>query len=226
VPAHSLSIALLASLALACGAPSTPRPATPGATPVARDIAGATPLHGPFAGWDEICGAALAREEGDDGSSGVHHERCTVQESELPSGGAFLGMATYHEGSPYQGSSYLALRTARGWFVTEVPDGRPFGGGLSHHSPSSRSFDPATTRFEDGALRIVERGSASSFMPGQGPIGSSSRQWTSVTSCGLRDGVVVCAPPQEVYRETCQVTGELPDRTERACEEHGEDVPR
>lgn len=227
---QSISLALVASLAVACGASSTP-----GTTPVAsrddgaghraRDIAVASPLRGPFASWEEICGPLAHGTPGDDDATIERRERCTIEATTLASGGPFLGIATYYEGAPSQGSSYLALRTARGWFVTEIPDGRPFGGGLSHHTPAWLAFDAASTRFEDGVLRVVARGSASSFVPGQGPLGSTSQSWTDVTQCGARDGIVVCAAPEEIHRETCHVTGELPDRLERTCEQHGEDIP-
>lgn len=218
---------VLALFTLACGgAPA--RTETPAAT--ATDIAGARPLLGPFATWDEICGAVVDVPEG---AEVERRERCSVRVRALSDGGPFEAMATYFEGTGFDGAASLALKTERGWFVPELPDGAPFGGGLSHHTPASSSFDADATRLEGGALRVVERGSSASFAPGRGPLGSTSHEWTAVLRCGLREGVVVCAEPERAWSRTCHVA-DAPSGTtgepfhqpvgERACEETGEDV--
>lgn len=234
-------LSLVSSLA-GCGS-SPPRTASadprvdPGSgPPVASDIAGAQPLEGPFASFDEVCGAPEGAPA-EDGSQ--RHARCTVRVFELAGGGPFEAMATYFEGTSFDGNASLGLKTARGWFVQEIPDGRPFGGGLSHHTPSSAAFDPATTRFEEGVLRVVLRGSSASFVPGHGNLGSSRREWTSVQRCGLREDVAVCSALEEAWSRQCQVSDRPvaepsdepgPDavRTfgngESTCQERGSDV--
>lgn len=221
-----------ASLIAACGASGPPPATAVDARDTASDIAGARALEGPFASFEDICGAPL---EGPADAEHERHERCSVSITELADAGPFEAVATYFEGTPFDGNAFLGLKTARGWFVQEIPDGQPFGGGLSHHTPSSASFDPDATRFEDGTLRVVQRGSASSFAPGRGNLGSSSRRWTSVRPCGLRDGAVVCGEPEQVWSQECRVSDapvEQPDdpdgpglpRGERTCEEHGTDI--
>ena len=236
-----LVLSLVSSLA-GCGS-SPPRAASadprvdPGSSPpAASDIAGAQPLEGPFASFEEVCGAAEGAPE-DEGSQ--RHERCTVRVYELAGGGPFEAMATYFEGTSFDGNASLGLKTARGWFVQGIPDGRPFGGGLSHHTPSSAAFDPATTRFEEGVLRVVMRGGSASFVPGHGNLGSSRREWTSVQQCGLRAGVAVCSALEEVWSRHCRVSDRAVEepsdepgpgearvfgRGESTCEERGTDV--
>jgi hypothetical protein len=201
------------------------------------DVPGGRVLQGPFASWDEICGALRAAPDGEPAPEGApeRRERCSIRPvQELADGGPFLAMTTYFEGRSFDGNAFLALRTERGWFVDEVPDGHPFGGGLSHHTPSSWSYDPATTGFEDGLLRVISRGGSSSFIPGRGALGSSSTRWTAVTACGVREGVPVCGQRNEIWAETCRVSDEpatpgtamAPPVGERTCEERGEDIPR
>ncbi len=223
----SSPLALLLAGLTACGA-APARTETPAAT--ATDIAGARAFVGPFATWDEICGAPVETPEAGEVE---RRERCSVRVRALSDGGPFEAMATYFEGTGFDGSASLALKTERGWFVPELPDGAPFGGGLSHHTPASSSFDADATRLEGGALRVVERGSSASFAPGRGPLGSTSREWTAVTRCGLRGGTVVCGEPERVWSRTCHVadapsgtTGEPLHQPigERTCEETGEDV--
>lgn len=237
MPRLPVLVLCCASLAAACGgaSPTARVASTPSGDASPRDVPNAQAFLGPFASWDEICGPVTPLEgvENTDAESPVRHERCSVHETVLAEAGPFLAMATFFEGSAMAGNAYLGLKTERGWFVQEVPDGRAFPG-FSHHSPSSASFDPAATRFVDGLLRVVSRGSSSSFIPGQGPLGSSSHQWTAVGQCGLRDGAPVCGSPAEVWSERCQVSmGDEGPRSsigapvgERTCEERGEDIPR
>jgi len=195
-----LALTLLLS---ACGAhpphDTTAVRADPG--PVASMPEGEA-LHGPYASWTEICGPAREAPQGYDAQL---YERCGVREHALPDGGPFEAMATYFEGGEHSGSTYLALRTSSGWYVTQVPDGEPEFGGLSHHTPMSLSFDPGSTRFEGGLLNVVSRGSSSSFMPGMGNLGSSSRRWTQRMTCGVLDGAPTCGRSTEVWSEHCQV---------------------
>jgi hypothetical protein len=237
------TLALAASLNIACGAASpaarvASTPADDSSRDTAegsavRDIPSGNAFVGPFASWEEICGV-LAPIDGVEPSdhAPIRHERCSVHETALSEAGPFVAMATYFEGAAFDGNALLGLRTARGWFVEEIPDGEPFGGGLSHHTPSFASFDPTATLLVEGLLRVVSRGSSSSFVPGQGPLGSSSHQWTAARQCGLRDSTPVCGAPSEVWSERCQVsmggtassTG--PPVGERTCEQTGEDIPR
>jgi hypothetical protein len=229
-----LALSLASSIA-ACGS-SPPRAETADATdsrsaPAARDIAGAQPLEGPFASFDEVCGAPEGAPD-DEGSQ--RHERCTVRVFALSDAGPFEAMATYFEGTAFDGDASVGLKTARGWFVQGIPDGQPVGGGLSHHTPASAELDPTTTRLEEGVLRVVQRGGSASFAPGMGNLGSTRRQWTQVQQCGLREGAVVCGAPEQVWEQVCRVSDrpiEPPSdeagpfgRGETTCEEHGTDI--
>lgn len=231
------SLVLLVASMMIAGCGSRPPPTATADTqsvpssPPASDIAGAQPLEGPFASFDEVCGAP---DGAPDAEGNQRHERCTVRVHELTAAGPFEAMATYFEGTSFDGDASLGLKTARGWFVQAIPDGRPLGGGLSHHTPAHAEFDPATTRFEQGVLRVVQRGGSSSFVPGRGNLGSTRSQWTQVQQCGLRDGVAVCSAPEQVWSRQCQVSDrpvEAPSdetgpfgRGESTCEEHGTDV--
>lgn len=228
IPSRSIeSFALLFALlsGAACGA-SPARSETPSA---GTDIAGARALEGPFATWEEICGAPVERPEG---ATGDRYERCAVEVTALAGGGAFEAMATYREGTGFDGDASLALKTERGWFVQQVPDGEVFPR-RGHHSPASASFDPEATRVNGGVLRVVSRGSSASFVPGRGPLGSSSSEWTRVQRCGVRDGVVVCGQAETVWSRRCSVSEEPAQTTgepssaptgERRCEDEGTDV--
>lgn len=220
-PRLALMSALLVACT-ACGGTVQAQPPAPGAEPPAAqppsgdDVAEGQPLVGPLASWDDICGPA---ERMPQGATAERRARCIRGPvTELDAAGPFEAMATFHQGmgSPVQ----LALRTARGWFVTAMPGDRAPYPLLSHHTPRSESYDPTATRFERGALKLVLRGSSSSFIPGRGARGSSSRRWTSVRACTLRGGVPICEAPRQVWSRSCQRAMDGPGES---CSETGTD---
>ena len=171
---------ILLALALGCGAASPSTQTTP-PRPVVVDDTDDEPaeepviviegrrFEGPYADWTAICGEPTEQEG--------RYERCFTRVASLD-GGPFEKIATYHEGDP--GSALFALKTSDGWFVPEVPDGRPLFGGRSHHTPAGSSVDAASSSFERGVLKVVVRGGQNSYIPGRGAFGSTSRQWTRV----------------------------------------------
>lgn len=169
-----------------------------------------TAYVGPFDSWEALCGPARHTD-----GQHLRYEKCWVTIDE-PVEGPFERLAMFHEGDP--GSGMIALKTARGWFVREAPDGHPLFGGRSHHTPASTSVDAAASTVEAGWLKVVIRGSSSSFIPGRGAEGSSSQQWTSVVRCAVDEGNVVCAEPQQIWQRSCQEGAE--------CSESGTDIPR
>lgn len=206
------------------GPPAVEPPVDPAAEPTTEpsseigDLPGATAYEGPFASFEDICGALEPPPSST--FEGARHERCRVTPvTALDDAGPFEAAASFTEGN--DGMAYLALRTADGWFVPSVPDGEPFGGGLSHHTPASTHYALDRIRVESGALRVIVRRGSSSFMPGRGASGSSSIRSTHLRRCGLRDGVPVCGDDELVFSERCQIPL---DGVERECTRTGADV--
>lgn len=225
------TLSILLAFAFACGASSTsthdttPDPVVvendPGDPPVADPVViEGRRFEGPFADWRAICGEP-AEQEG-------RYERCRTQVASLE-GGPFEMIASYHEGDP--GSALFALKTSEGWFVPELPDGEPLFGGRSHHTPAGASADAASSRFADGVLKVVVRGSQNSYIPGRGAFGSTSTRWTRVHQCQLGEGVV-CDEGEVVWEERCRASEEPPNSgpqtpgPTRTCEETGTDIAR
>ena len=211
------SIALLTIVAVGCGAPRG----------VCAVVEEGVPLHGPFASWEEICGAVRPGDASFSRTDGIERrERCDVQETALGDGrGPVLAMATYWSGNILQGTGHFGLRTSGGWFVAEIPERPPHGELWSHHRGASVTYSLAPNRSELGVLRIIARSNSFSAVPGQGALGATSVDTTSIIECRVGDGIVFCDAPAEIYRRDCHVTGELPDHTQEVCEERGTDIP-
>lgn len=220
---QSIAVIFITSsiLALGCRPPESAMPRVQEEVLHAQ-VAGEAPLVGPFASWETICGARETPDAEEEGARWIRYARCTVEgEAPLAGAGELLKIATYRERGFGQGEGQLAVQTPSGWYLEALPTGET-GPTMSHHSPVIGGYDAASSRAEGSVLHAVMRGGSSSFVPGMGSQGSSSRAWTRVRTCRASSGGVSCAALEEVWSQSCAVSAQ----GEQTCRESGTNIPK
>jgi hypothetical protein len=144
---------------------------------------------GPYDTLEAVCGTA--------------NERCRMSEPVTLTGSpAITRLATFVE-QPMDGQTHLAFETKEGWFISEVPDGQPFGGGLSHHTPAGTYFKLDAAMPDGGEVILLRRYGQSSFIPGNGNMGSHSFEETVRLKCSIVSGRVACGEGKKVFSRSC-----------------------
>ncbi len=136
---------------------------------------------------------------------GQDHQRCRASEPvALRGGGEVLALASFTEGVHPDGSAHLAFQTREGWYVSHVPDGQPFGGGLSHHTPAGTHFDLERASERAGRIKLQKRFGQSVYYPGQGSRGGERFEEISELWCRVEGHRVKCGEPKVLFSESCK----------------------
>lgn len=144
---------------------------------------------GPYDSLENICGSA--------------HERCVMGEPVALEGSPTIKRIASFVEVPSDGSASLAFETKEGWFISAIPDGRPFGGGLSHHTPAGTRFFLEKAKTDGEGVLLVRNFSRSTFFPGQGSSGSSSFERAERMKCTVASGRVACGEGKVVFERSC-----------------------
>ena len=161
-------------------------------------VSGRNVGFGPYDSLQAICGAT--------------QERCVMSKPVALSGSsAITRMASFIE-LPMDGNTSLACETKEGWYVSSVPDGRPFGGGLSHHTPAGTHFYFELAKADGDGVVLLRGFSQSTFMPGRGSSGSRSFEEVVRLKCGVQEARVACGEGKPVFGRAC---------TEGKCKQTG-----
>jgi hypothetical protein len=168
------SLFLALSLAACASTPATQT--TPAPTPPPTIPADWTSLAGPHATLEAACADCKL--------SPIH-----------PLTGDFLGVAQASRGM----DSFIALQTARGWYIEQREPMQPM---QSHHEPSSLYYEIEKTRVASGAVvRMVH--SQQVFYPGQGNAGTSHMSWSDRT-CRVFGERIACSKPVSIATRHCK----------------------
>ena len=144
---------------------------------------------GPYDKLEAVCGAA--------------NERCRMSPPVSLTGSPTITRLATFEEQPMDGQTHLAFETKEGWFISEVPDGQPFGGGLSHHTPAGTYFKLETAQPDGDGVVLLRRFGQSSFIPGHGNSGSHSYEETVRLKCSIVSGRVACGEGKKVFTRSC-----------------------
>jgi hypothetical protein len=168
------SFSLLLTLSLAACAGAAPAPATP--APIATPPADWSALAGPHATLEAACAG------------------CELSPIKTLTG-EFVAVAQASRGF----DSFVALQTARGWYIEQRDAMPPMH---SHHEPRSLYYEVERTRITDGAVvRMVD--SSQVFYPGQGNAGTSHTSWYERT-CRVFGERVACSKPVSIATRHCK----------------------
>jgi hypothetical protein len=161
--------------------------------------------YGPYDTLDLVCGSGESK-------------RCDIRErATLPSGAGVIAVATYREGGS---DDHLAVQLHDGWYLSEVPDGEELFA-RSHHTPGGSRFNlKSVLAVGRVGFRIDRRSGSSSFGPGQGNRGSTSRVVVERFECEFAGGKLTCDDGKTVFSKACETP--IEGGAEK-CKTHGKE---
>ena len=161
---------------------------------------------GPYDTIEAICAAMIVQDappEAPEQPIQDPQPRCSMSKPVVLTGSQTISRMASFVSTRMDGQAHLAFETKEGWFISSVPDGNPFGGGLSHHTPAWTHFLFDKANADGAGVVLLRTFGQSMFLPGQGSRGSSRFEEVVRLKCSVVGGRVACGEGKSVFSRSC-----------------------